>query len=129
MTSFDRVLGGDVAPRAGGSPVESLWRSFLRRFIEAPREANLTAAAREGRKDRVHLPVFRITRVDMDRWIVVLPGDSSGREFGDPASAEAFVRSECGDAPVTVELCVDELYVSARLDPSRPPLFRSSKPM
>jgi hypothetical protein len=127
MTSLDHVLGGDAPSRAGDSAPESLWQRFLRRFIEAPREANLATAALEAREGRANLSVFRITRVELDRWVVVLPGRSSGHEFADPESAEAFVRSECGDASAMVELYIDELYVSARLEPNRPPLFRASE--
>jgi hypothetical protein len=127
MTSLDRVLGGDARSRAGDSVLGSLWRGFMRRFIEAPRAANSAAAAFEVRERRVDSPVFRITRVELDRWVVVPPGSSTGRTFADPESAEAFVREECGGAPAMVELFIDELYVSARLEPNRPPLFRASE--
>jgi hypothetical protein len=98
----------------------------MRRFIEAPRGAN-SAAAFEVRERRVDSPVFRITRVELDCWVVVRPGRSTGHAFADPESAEAFVRRECGGAPTMVELFIDELYVSARLEPNRPPLFRASE--
>lgn len=116
MTSLAHALDAGLPPAAEAAPPGSLWRRFLQRF-----------AGREPPGEPVppprRLPVFRITRVWADRWLVQRPGRTMEHAFDSPASAEAFVRHECGDAPAMVELHIGELYVAARLDPDRPSLF------
>ncbi len=126
MTSLDHCWDSELSVAAGTAPSESLWRRFLQRFAgsvrtggEPPREP----APLPPRKDR--LPVFRITRVWANRWLVQRPGSAMEHAFDGPGSAEAFVRHECDGTPVMIELHIGELYVAAKLDPNRPSLFGS----
>ena len=48
------------------------------------------------------------------------PGAALEHEFTDLEAAVAFIRHESATEPATVELRVDDLYVAAHLDPSRP---------
>jgi hypothetical protein len=123
MTSLAHVLDAGLPPAADASSSGSLWRRFLQRFAGVGRTGgeppNEPVPPARGHR----LPVFRITRVWADRWLVQRPGSTMEHAFDGPASAEAFVRHECGDEPVMVELHIGELYVAARLDPDRPSLF------
>lgn len=122
MTSLDRTFVGDPLPATGAAPSSSLWRRFLDRFAGVSRTGGEPVAPPRGHR----LPVFRITRVWADRWLVGRAGGAMEHAFDGPASAEAFVRRECGDAPAMVELHIGDLYVAARLDPDRPSLFRGA---
>ena len=66
------------------------------------------------------MPVYRITRIAQDRWVVERPGASMEHAFADLEQAVAFVRHECLYKVATVELRIDDLYVVAQLDPNLP---------
>lgn len=68
-------------------------------------------------------PVYRITRIWENHWVVVRPRSPVEHVFHNRATAEAFVRHDAGDFPATIELCIDDLYVTAQHDPKRPALF------
>jgi hypothetical protein len=122
MTSLHRGFDSDLTAAVGAVPSDTLWRRFLQRFTGLARPGG--EPSREPLPPRRScLPVFRITRVWADRWLVQRPGSPMEHAFDGPAGAEAFVRHECGDRPVMVELHIGELYVAARLDPDRPSLF------
>jgi hypothetical protein len=121
MTSLEHLLGSEPLVAVGARPSETLWRRFLQRFTGAARTGGEPSGQPVPlRRDR--LPVFRITRVRMDRWLVQRPGSTIEHAFDSPASAEAFVRHECGDRPAMIELHIGELYLAAHLDPNRPSL-------
>ena len=65
-------------------------------------------------------PIYRITRVAPDRWVVERPGASMEHAFATLEEAVACVRHECLYKAATVELRVDDLYVVAELDPNKP---------
>jgi hypothetical protein len=77
-----------------------------------------------GNRGRVRraapIPVYRITRVDVDRWVVERPGATMEHAFANLEEAVSFIRHECLYHPATVELRVDDLYVVAQLDPNKP---------
>jgi hypothetical protein len=118
MTSLAHAVDGGLPPATDAAPSGSLWRRFMQRFAGGEPPDEPVPPSRGHR-----LPVFRITRVWADRWLVQRPGSPMEHAFDGPAGAEAFVRHECGDRPVMVELRIGELYVAARLDPDRPSLF------
>jgi hypothetical protein len=103
----------------------SLWRRMLAGIAGAAR--TILAPGSWHRHARHELPIFRISRVWEDRWIVTRPGALIGHAFPDLASAAGFVRHECTDAPAAVELYIGDLYVVAFHDPHKPaPLFGES---
>jgi hypothetical protein len=67
-----------------------------------------------------HLPVYRITRIAEERWVVERPGAAMEHAFFDLEQAVTFVRRESFYEPATVELRADDLLVIAQLDPSNP---------
>src|SRR5277367_2776465 len=126
MTSLAHALDAGLPPAADAAPSASLWRRFLQRFVGAARTGGEPPGEPIAPPHRYRLPVFRITRVWAGRWLVQRPGSTMEHAFDGPASAEAFVRHECGDRPAMVELHIGELYVAAHLDPDRPSLFGGS---
>jgi hypothetical protein len=72
------------------------------------------------RRRAAPMPVYRITRMAPDRWVVERPGASMEHAFATLEEAVALVRHECLYSSATVELRVDDLYVVAQLDPSKP---------
>ena len=120
MTSLDHALS-DRLPIAGAP----LWRRFLQRFAGAIRTGGEPPRARLPRVKRP--PVYRISRVWANRWVVLLPGSALGHVFESAAEAEAFVRGKCGDKASMVEIEIGDLYVAARLEPNRPLLFSSCR--
>ncbi len=93
---------------------EPPWLRWLRQRIAAVRRRS----ARDS--TIVREPIFRISRVTANHWAVVRPGAALEHAFADLDAAVAFVRHESAAGPVTVELRIDDLYVAAHLDPSRP---------
>lgn len=69
---------------------------------------------------RARLPVYRITRVRMDRWVVVRPGATMEHAFSTLDEAVTFVRHEAGPLRATVELFIGDFYVAAFHDPDKP---------
>ena len=100
--------------------------SFWRRVFAAVTGAARTLITPGLRRGHTHdrLPIFRISRVWEDCWIVRRPGALIGHAFPDLASAAGFVRRECPDTPAAVELDIADLYVVAFHDPHKPgPMF------
>lgn len=122
MTSLEHLLATEPLVAVGARPSEKLWRRVLRRFTGAARTGG-EPSGQPVPPRRERLPVFRITRVGTDRWLVQRPGRTIEHAFDGPASAEAFVRHECGDSPAMIELHIGELYLATHLDPTRPSLF------
>lgn len=122
MTSFDRALDDGLPLVTGTASSETLWRRFLQRFAGAARSGGEPPGEPVPPRGN-RLPVFRITRVWADRWVVLRPGSTIEHAFDSAASAEGFVRHECGDTPAMIEIHIGELYVAARLEPNRPSLF------
>ncbi len=52
--------------------------------------------------------------------MVERPGASMAHAFPDLERAVAFIRHECLDKAAAVELRIDDLYVTAQLDPNAP---------
>ena len=124
MTSLDHALS-DRLPIAGSDAPAPLWRRFLQRFAGGIRTGGEPPLARLPRVKRP--PVYRISRVWANRWVVLLPGSALGHVFESAAEAEAFVRGKCGDKASMVEIEIGDLYVAARLEPNRPLLFSSCR--
>jgi hypothetical protein len=78
------------------------------------------AASDEISAYRAARPVFRLSRLRANRWIVLRPGGLIEHGFPDLAQAVAFVRAESDGAPVTVELRIGELYAVAHLEHGEP---------
>ncbi|HUK07998.1 MAG TPA: hypothetical protein VLX09_09040 [Stellaceae bacterium] len=95
------------------------WRRLQRLFGSDPL-ARARGLLRSLKGNRRGEPVYRITRVWMDRWVVLRPGASMEHAFSTLGEAAAFVRHEAGWSPVTVELFIGDLYVAAYHDPNRP---------
>ena len=104
--------------RPGAAETPALWRRMLVRFADAV--WSILSPGRWHGDARHRLPIFRISRVWEDRWIVTRPGALIGHAFPDLASAAAFVRHECPDEPAAVELYIGDLYVVAFHDPHKP---------
>src|SRR5690349_13364022 len=113
MTTHQHVADFQFASEPDAVRAQSAWSRWLRRIMNSTR-----GRARPGASARV--PVYRITRVDEDRWIVERPGAAMEHAFPDLEQAVALVRHECHYKPATVELRVDDLYVVAQLDPNKP---------
>jgi hypothetical protein len=108
MTTLQHVADIDFP----ASPDEDAeLRSWLGRLARSNRSRSRSTAS---------LPVYRITRVAPDRWVVERPGASMEHAFGTLEEAVTFIRHECLYKPATVELRVDDLYVVAQLDPNKP---------
>jgi hypothetical protein len=77
-----------------------------------------------GKRTRQHvaapMPIYRVTRITEDRWVVERPGASMEHAFANLEEAVAFVRHECLFTLATVELRIDDLLVVAQLDPNHP---------
>jgi hypothetical protein len=109
MTALQHVAGHDFATEPS-SGEESVLPRWVRRIV-----SDL------GRSRRAQpLPVYRITRIEEDRWVVERPGASVEHAFANLEGAVTFIRHECLYNPATVELRVDDLYVVAQLDPRKP---------
>src|SRR5579872_1061914 len=109
MTTLQHVADLDFATEPARGPESALPR-WVRRIVRD--------RARSRRE--ADMPVYRITRVATDRWVVERPGASMEHAFADLEEAVAFIRHECLYEPATVELRVDGLYVVAQLDPTKP---------
>ena len=112
MTSNHRVL---PCTRPAAHP-EPLWVLWLYRLVALVRGLSAQTKARDAGS---HEPVFRITEISEDRWLVERPGASLEHAFPDLETAVAFVRSE-SLTPAMVELRIGDLYVVARFDPRQP---------
>ncbi len=110
MTTLQPDAEFDFAPALRSGERGSVWLHWLGRIMGSTRE----------RARRPRLPVYRITRVAEDSWIVERPGAAMEHAFSDLEQSVAFVRHECLYDPATVELRVDDLLVVAQLDPSKP---------
>ncbi len=95
---------------------EPLWSRWLNHLVAAARGLS---ARRLGRPSVRHEPIFRIAQVGPDCWMVERPGAAIEHAFPDLEEAVSFIWSESA-TPATVELRIDDLYVVAHLDPSRP---------
>ena len=113
MSSLQHVADLDFHTDAAPARAQSAWSRWLGRIMGPARNR-----VRHGRAGR--LPVYRITRLQEDRWMVERPGASMEHAFPDLEQALALVRHECLHKPATVELRVDDLYVVAQLDPDKP---------
>ena len=113
MSSLQHVGDFSFAPESSPVGAGSAWSRWLRRIMGSARNR-----ARRVRAERA--PVYRITRVGEDRWVVERPGAAMEHAFADLEQAVAFVRHECHHTRATVELRVDDLYVVAQLDPHKP---------
>jgi hypothetical protein len=109
MTTLQHVALMDFA----SEPDEGAWSRWLRRIMGSARNHALRLGAER-------LPIYRITRVVKDRWVVERPGAVMEHAFADLEQAVTFIRHESGFKPATVELRIDDLYVVAQLDPSQP---------
>lgn len=112
MTTQQHVADLDFAEKPGVPDEEATVRRWLGRLAGSHRARRRRAAKT--------MPVYRITRVDPARWVVERPGASMEHAFASLDEAVTFVRHECSYEPATVELRVDDLYVVAQLDPSKP---------
>ena len=110
MTALQHVADLDFAPDPADPAAESALPRWVRRIV----------AGRERPRRAPPMPVYRITRVAGDRWVVERPGASMEHAFANLEEAVAFIRHECLYKPATVELRVDDLYVVAQLDPNKP---------
>lgn len=111
MTTLQHVADFEFAskPSAVGG---NAWSRWLGRIMGSARN--------RVQRGRASVPIFRITRVSEDRWVVERPGASMEHAFADLEQAVTFIRHECLYKPATVELRVDDLYVVAQLDPNNP---------
>ena len=113
MTSLQHIADFDCPPESNPADAGSAWSRWLSRIMGSARHrAHLGRAAR--------VPVYRITRLAEDRWVVERPAAAMEHAFPDLEQAVAFIRHECPRNLATVELRVDDLYVVAQLDPSKP---------
>jgi hypothetical protein len=106
MTALQHVADLDFPDR---SITEGELPRWLRRIV-----------GNRPRRRAAPVPVYRITRVAADRWVVERPGASMEHAFATLEEAVTFIRHECLYNPATVELRVDDLYVVAQLDPNKP---------
>jgi hypothetical protein len=113
MTGLQHIADFDFPPESNPVGAGSAWSRWLGRIMGSARHR-----ARPGRAGR--LAVYRITRLSEERWVVARPGASMEHAFPDLERAVAFIRHECLYKPATVELRVDDLYIVAQLDPSKP---------
>jgi hypothetical protein len=105
--------------------VAAFWRHLLRHFKSS---APISVAASRATHDPApRLPVYRITRVGENHWMVQRPGSEMQHAFDDPCSAEAFVRRESAGSPAALELRVGSFFSSVRVDPTGPTLFRGAR--
>jgi hypothetical protein len=65
-------------------------------------------------------PIFRVTRMDPDFWVVTMPDSPVEHSFADLGQATAFIRQESRYTCATVALRVDRILAVAYLDPYRP---------
>jgi hypothetical protein len=65
-------------------------------------------------------PVFRVTRIRPDLWIVLVPGSPIEHSFAALEEATAFIRRESRYSSATIELRVDCIIAVAYLDPYGP---------
>jgi hypothetical protein len=122
MTTLQHVAHLNFPPEPDPPAAGSTWSRWLGRIMSSARHR-----ARWGRPERV--PVYRITRISEDRWVVERPSASMEHAFADLEQSVAFIRHECLNTPATVELRVGALYVVAQLDPNDPAsLFGESVP-
>src|SRR5689334_6058763 len=110
MTTLQPVAEFEFAPTPESAETGSAWLRWLGRIMGSTRR----------RTPRTCLPVYRITRIAEDKWVVERPGAAMEHAFADLQQAVAFVRHECLFEPATVELRVDDLLVVAQLDPNNP---------
>ena len=113
---------GRSGPRRTLAQAFRSWSETLRRSV---RRVTSRASAASAKLDAIvdpELPIYRITCMRDDRWVVQRHG-APERAFRDPDAAEAFVRQDCGRFGCTLELHTGTLYLVARIDPRRPPLF------
>jgi len=113
MASLQRVADIEFSLESKAIWAGSAWPRWLSGIMGSDR-----SRAKRGRAAR--LPVYRITRLAEDRWVVERPGAAMEHAFPDLEQAVAFIRHECLRNAATVELRVDDLYVVAQLDPSKP---------
>jgi hypothetical protein len=113
MSTLQHVADFDFPPESHLVGSGSAWSRWLSRIMGSARNR-----ARGDRAERV--PIYRITRVSEDRWVVERPGASVEHAFPDLEQAVTFIRHECLYKAATVELRVDDLYVVAQLDPNNP---------
>jgi hypothetical protein len=113
MSTLQHVADFDFPPGSHAVGAGSAWSRWLSRIMGSARNR-----VRRGRAERV--PIYRITRVSEDRWVVERPGASLEHAFPDLEQAVTFIRHECLYKAATVELRVDDLYVVAQLDPNNP---------
>jgi hypothetical protein len=109
MSTLQHVADFDFAAESAAPETEAAVPRWLRRI-----------AGKRARRRAAPVPVYRITRVAADRWVVERPGASMEHAFANLEEAVTFIRHECLYAPATVELRVDDLYVVAQLDPNKP---------
>ena len=98
----------------------SMPRRKIAGWLQALRDALALRRWSRDRNSRERLPIFRISRVWEDRWIVTRPGALIGHSFSDLTSAVNFVRRECPLSAAVVELYIGDLYVVAFHDPDAP---------
>lgn len=113
MASLQHVADIEFPAESTAVKAASAWSRWLGGLMGSAR-----SRVRRGRAARV--PVYRITRLAEDRWVVERPGAAMEHAFPDLEQAVAFIRHECPRDLATVELRVDDLYVVAQLDPSKP---------
>jgi len=113
MTTLQHVADFDFSPEPQSVGTGSPWSRWLDRIMGSARKRTRTSRA-------ARVPVYRITRVSEDSWVVERPAPSMEHAFPDLEQAVAFIRHECLYKPATVELRVDDLYVVAQLDPNHP---------
>jgi len=113
MATLQHVADFDFEPETGTVGAGSAWSGWLSRIMGSARD-------RARRRRAAQVPIYRITRVAEDSWVVERPGASMEHAFSDLEHAVAFIRHECLCKPATVELRVDDLYVVAQLDPNNP---------
>src|SRR5579871_3118724 len=87
MTTLQHVTDLDFAAdtRSAGA---GTWPRWLAKIMGCAR--------RQARRERAApVPIYRITRVDPDRWVVERPSASIEHAFSGPEEAVAFIRRDC----------------------------------
>ena len=109
-----------TSPSIDRSRLPSPWSQLLQRLRGSSHVARARTVLQSLTGQRTRLPLYRITRVWTDRWVVMRPGGTMEHAFATLDEAVAFVRHEAGPSRATVELFIGDLYVAAYHDPDKP---------